>query len=216
MNAIDEGLNVRSGFLFLRSFRDGVRELNRPDLEGILFKAIVDYGLDETEPDFGESADAPILRALWVGLKPTIGTNGAPTKKKKHNGASCMGFINWYLTPSKVPDIRAAERFCQKYIIKKKPIPVGVSEYIKQMPYKDFLLTTYWRGVSLAVRRLSGNVCSSCGSTDRLDVHHLTYKHHGDEVHHLADLSCVCRSCHNSIHDLVKSSKIPADNGVNE
>lgn len=37
-------------------------------------------------------------------------------------------------------------------------------------------------------------------ATKALEVHHLTYDNHGDELHHLEDLTCICRKCHENLH----------------
>ena len=42
-------------------------------------------------------------------------------------------------------------------------------------------------------------VCYCCGSDDRLDLHHRTYKRLGRERINV-DLICVCRNCHNGAH----------------
>ena len=46
--------------------------MKRPDLEPRLIQAVVNYGLDRIEPDFGPGPDADILRALWVGIRPVL------------------------------------------------------------------------------------------------------------------------------------------------
>ena len=49
-------------------------------------------------------------------------------------------------------------------------------------------------------------VCYCCGSDNRLDLHHRTYKRLGRERISV-DLICVCRNCHNNIHKVNKSGK---------
>ena len=77
-----------------------------------------------------------------------------------------------------------------------------ISDHIKDMEYNDFLKTTYWKGVALAVKERDGKKCAICGGTDNLSAHHLTYRNHGDEIHHLEDLQCVCQRCHERLHGI--------------
>ena len=68
------------------------------------------------------------------------------------------------------------------------------------MDYADFLKTPYWKAIALYVKESAGKKCSMCGATKTLEVHHLTYDNHGDELHHLDDLTCICRKCHENLH----------------
>lgn len=43
-----------------------------------------------------------------------------------------------------------------------------------------------------------GRKCKSCGSKNKLDVHHLTYERFGNEL--LKDLTILCRQCHELTH----------------
>lgn len=43
-----------------------------------------------------------------------------------------------------------------------------------------------------------GNKCKSCGTLEKLDVHHLTYERFKNEL--MKDLTILCRSCHNLTH----------------
>lgn len=73
--------------------------------------------------------------------------------------------------------------------------------------YDEFLKSAYWRKVRLAILKRDNKHCCSCGSTDDLHIHHLTYKHHLKELDNLDDLVTLCKKCHNEIHGRV--------NGVN-
>ncbi len=42
--------------------------------------------------------------------------------------------------------------------------------------------------------------CVNCDSKEKLEVHHTTYKHHGDELNHLEDLETLCHDCHEGWH----------------
>lgn len=82
---------------------------------------------------------------------------------------------------------------------------VRVVNYIKQMPYKDFLLTTYWKVISKEIKKNAQFRCIVCGKEGLLNVHHRTYEHHGEELKYIdKDLICLCENCHNLYH---KNSK---------
>jgi 5-methylcytosine-specific restriction endonuclease McrA len=70
----------------------------------------------------------------------------------------------------------------------------------KQRPYQKFLLTDYWKRVREAVKERDRHQCVQCKSLEILQVHHLTYDHHGDEMNHLEDLVTLCFKCHQEKH----------------
>jgi hypothetical protein len=96
------------------------------------------------------------------------------------------------------PDVMAAMR---------RPVQV---EYNRSLPYAEFLKSLYWRYVRSLVFRLWGKRgCRRCRATRvRLDVHHITYEHQGDELNHLEDLVVLCRNCHEHAHE-AEYLKIP-------
>lgn len=107
----------------------------------------------------------------------------------------------WYLKVQKSVSTKKKEHFIHKYIIRNGKMPDEIGDMIRRMSYRDFLLTPYWKSIALFVKGRTGNRCAICGSTDgRMDVHHKTYSHHGDEIHHLDDLEVVCRKCHKELH----------------
>ncbi|MHC5819384.1 MAG: HNH endonuclease [Nostoc sp.] len=65
--------------------------------------------------------------------------------------------------------------------------------------YRRFLESEYWGQVRDAIINRD-KVCQKCGSSQSLQVHHLTYKHHKDEMNHLDDLITLCRICHQQEH----------------
>jgi hypothetical protein len=76
------------------------------------------------------------------------------------------------------------------------------SDGLKSMPYKDFLYSPYWKAFSSERKVVSGNKCESCNSSDKLEVHHLDYKHRGSD-HLFLDFTIVlCSSCHKRRHKL--------------
>jgi hypothetical protein len=91
--------------------------------------------------------------------------------------------------------------FISRFIDGNEQFPVqAVKSIILHMPYTDFLTTPYWKSIAKYVKERDGNRCVKCGADRRLHVHHLNYQNHGDELHHLDDLICVCRKCHRELH----------------
>lgn len=76
------------------------------------------------------------------------------------------------------------------------------TEELKNMNYKDFLQTDYWKMVSEQARINAHYKCQVCGCNDKtLHVHHNTYEHHGEEHKHMEDLVCLCEDCHYLYHN---------------
>ena len=68
--------------------------------------------------------------------------------------------------------------------------------------YKSYLLSDKWKIVKSKIFERDGNRCVFCGSSNKLQVHHLSYKHIYDEINHLDDLLLVCSKCHKMIHNI--------------
>lgn len=77
--------------------------------------------------------------------------------------------------------------------------PIETSESIPR-GYKKFLQTEYWQQVREMVFERDKHCCKQCNTTKRLQVHHLSYKHHRDEMNHIEDLITLCRDCHQEQH----------------
>lgn len=71
--------------------------------------------------------------------------------------------------------------------------------------YFQFLHSPEWRLISEERKRLDGNKCSICGSTEELEVHHLEYendKRYG--ILRLSKLTTLCHKCHQKEHGFLK------------
>jgi hypothetical protein len=64
--------------------------------------------------------------------------------------------------------------------------------------YRHYLTTAAWRKKRLQRLELDGFACHRCGSTDRLQVHHIHYSTVG--VEDMEDLETLCRACHMREH----------------
>ena len=75
-------------------------------------------------------------------------------------------------------------------------------EYIRsnawQRKRRQYFASKMWKTYPTG-RAAGKHVCYVCGSDDRLDLHHRTYKRLGKERINV-DLICVCRKCHDDIH----------------
>jgi 5-methylcytosine-specific restriction endonuclease McrA len=65
--------------------------------------------------------------------------------------------------------------------------------------YSAYLLTTAWRLKRQAVMKRANNWCEGCAGKPATEVHHLTYKHVGNEL--LFELVAVCDDCHRRAHE---------------
>lgn len=66
--------------------------------------------------------------------------------------------------------------------------------------YEIYINSDVWNEKRQACFKRDGFICQKCGSAKNLVCHHLNYEHLGDEP--LDDLLTLCRSCHNSIHQV--------------
>jgi 5-methylcytosine-specific restriction endonuclease McrA len=73
-------------------------------------------------------------------------------------------------------------------------------QYLKDLPYQEYLKTDHWQEKRKQVLREAGYKCQLCNSKEILDVHHRTYERIGIEW--LSDLIALCRTCHEKHHDI--------------
>jgi hypothetical protein len=71
---------------------------------------------------------------------------------------------------------------------------------LRELEYRVFLETPYWRSVAAAVKARDGRKCVVCNSPRKIAAHHRTYAHHGAEHLHLGDLTTLCDDCHQRHH----------------
>jgi len=79
-----------------------------------------------------------------------------------------------------------------------------ISDHIKSMKYSDFLLTPYWKAITVKKMKQAKFRCQLCNETGKLATHHRTYDIHGSEVHNLNELIVLCSECHQKYHDHLK------------
>ena len=69
---------------------------------------------------------------------------------------------------------------------------------VTMLSYSQYILSVRWKLTREAVLRRDGRTCVRCGRKDKLQVHHKTYAHLGDEP--LDDLMTLCIGCHRLEH----------------
>lgn len=69
----------------------------------------------------------------------------------------------------------------------------------KALKYIEYTKSSRWSRKKKAAKKRAGGKCVLCGSTEKLIVHHISYKNLGNEPPE--DLLVVCEKCHNKIHN---------------
>ena len=124
--------------------------------------------------------------------------------KQKVPKTTTENFIEHYLNPKSMYKATSpiADRMKQLVIDSSECDKKVIYAVIRMLPYGIFLQTPYWKVIAENQKRCAGKKCAICGSTKNLNLHHTTYKNHGDEICHLDDLVTVCQSCHKDIHGI--------------
>ena len=80
--------------------------------------------------------------------------------------------------------------------------------------YKRYLSSDRWRCIAQDRMEIDGYRCQCCGTAgtanNRLEVHHLTYKHLFTEEHYIyEDLVTLCHVCHTGVHRMMNRVTSP-------
>lgn len=62
------------------------------------------------------------------------------------------------------------------------------------MTYQEYIQSDEWRVKAEDAKRRAGYHCQVCNSPIRLDAHHRTYDHLGEELPE--DITVMCHECH--------------------
>lgn len=73
------------------------------------------------------------------------------------------------------------------------------------MNYKGYLKTKHWQSKRREHFHHFRKICKSCGSKKFLNIHHYTYKNLNNEK--ITDLICLCKNCHQKLHNGDKKIK---------
>lgn len=73
--------------------------------------------------------------------------------------------------------------------------------------YWDYLRSPHWIEFKRSYFKVHPRICEQCGSTEDIQLHHITYVRLGQE--RFADVTAKCGDCHNKKHHngLTKRSK---------
>lgn len=75
--------------------------------------------------------------------------------------------------------------------------------------YAEYLLSSVWRDKRerrLAInRKIHDGLCEVCGNRPATQCHHITYARIRKEW--MFDLACVCRRCHENLHDIRRDAE---------
>lgn len=81
-------------------------------------------------------------------------------------------------------------------------------EYLKTMPYQEYLQTPEWKERRLRILERDSYRCQVCNSPDHLNVHHRDYSRRGDEED--SDLTTLCQGCHQVFHENSRLARVEA------
>jgi 5-methylcytosine-specific restriction endonuclease McrA len=81
----------------------------------------------------------------------------------------------------------------------------ATEERLAELPYSEFLNTSYWRILRDFVILAASERCERCSRPQitglrTLEVHHRCYLHRGREWRYREDLEVLCRACHRQEH----------------
>ena len=98
----------RESFVFYRSFNESIKRLP-DDVQIVLFRAVVDYGLDQVVPDFTGVSFQPFVEAIFAGIRPQLDANhkrflnGCKGGEFGHLGGAPIGNANAKKQPQNNP-----------------------------------------------------------------------------------------------------------------
>ena len=72
------------------------------------------------------------------------------------------------------------------------------------MNYHEYIHSEMWRSKKAQIIRDAHYRCQECGSTMRLQCHHISYERLGKELD--SDLAVLCEVCHKELHNARKES----------
>lgn len=84
--------------------------------------------------------------------------------------------------------------------------PKKTKKVKKVMPkYAVYILSKEWRARCALFYKMHGHFCVACGSKEYIHMHHMTYRHLGNELD--GELAPLCRECHKEYHELYGVSR---------
>jgi len=87
-------------------------------------------------------------------------------------------------------------------------VSVQDTERLRQLSYRLFLDTLYWDIIRKYILHKRGYRCELCSENGKLNVHHKSYDHRGEEHNYLEDLIVLCHPCHAKFHDKLEKQGV--------
>jgi hypothetical protein len=151
--------------------------------------------------DCKHDGDEPALRRRTVaggGVQivrqcPTCGASVGSAVKKSPEHASLPPFDDVMGR-----DFEAQTRKELREILARHMALQQAGDAEHQMEYAAYRESREWVAKRTKVLKRASGQCEGCGEKSAIEVHHLTYKHIGDEF--LFELAAVCRPCHERLH----------------
>lgn len=119
-------------------------------------------------------------------------------------------FIKRYLKPKRhFKRVEPISKIYDRMINPEYPVEWDlICDYIlDSLTYDEFLQTEYWEIISYYIKITRNFTCEECGKKfdimSKLNVHHKTYEHHGEEHKPEIienDLELLCENCHENFH----------------
>ena len=78
---------------------------------------------------------------------------------------------------------------------------------MNKQKYREYLKSDHWKNFRIEYYKANERKCIECGSTNDLNLHHLTYERLGREK--LEDVVCLCNTCHFKLHEKMDKKKKP-------
>ena len=82
----------------------------------------------------------------------------------------------------------------------KNPIDVNYEDYL------DYIKSDDWKNRKAKYFKKHPKICKACGSTERIHLHHITYRRLGKEGPR--DLVPLCATCHDEVHRVARKKGI--------
>jgi hypothetical protein len=126
--------------------------------------------------------------------------------KKSHPAVlSLATFPPWVDTELRATYEKAMTDEAGRRYIATRPAEYAASQRERQEFYEAYLCSPEWRGRRKQVLERDAYLCQACRISRATQVHHLTYKHLGNEP--LFDLVAVCVPCHERITELDRANR---------
>jgi 5-methylcytosine-specific restriction endonuclease McrA len=103
------------------------------------------------------------------------------------------------LQKTRYQDMRQAIERCREVLLDKQRRARNQKSGTWWTWYNEYLTSPEWKRKREAVLRRAAGRCEGCGINTPAQIHHLTYKHVGNEF--LFELAAVCVACHDRLHE---------------